>query len=213
MAQYSNLPNNANPYFKSNNKFLLQYQKNVFAEAVQMFGFDIKYIPIEFAAEDINWVFGEINKVKYTLAYDIRMRIEGYDDLHRALLNYSKFGMLILPDNLKITVGMDDFNSIVINDNNIIYPKTGDLIYFEVHNESLLFEVVSISYKYDSFYLFDVKLYNYNAINAIQTGIAKIDNITNSDNPETILESNERIETINKEFENPDKKSDLWGEY
>jgi hypothetical protein len=206
-------PINANKYFDFNQNYLSSYQKNMYSEAVQMYGFDIKYIPIEFAEDDINWTFGEINKVKYTLAYDLRMKIEGYDDLHKALLNYTKFGMLILPDNLEISVGMNDYKTIVINNNEIMYPKTGDLIYFEIHDESLLFEVVSVSPKYDSFYLFNVKLYNYNALNAIETGIPKIDNITDLDNPLTILDSNERIEETNKEFENPEKQHSIWGNY
>lgn len=206
-------PINSNKYFDFNQNYLSSYQKNMYSECVQMYGFDVKYIPIEFADADINWIFGEINKIKYTMAFDIRMRIEGYDDLHKALLNYSKFGMLILPDNLSISVGMADYRRIVINNEEIINPKTGDLIYFDVHNESILFEVVSISPKYDSFYLFNVKLYNYNALNSIETGIQKLDNITNSDNPTTIPESNSRIEEINNEFIDDSKTNSIWGKY
>jgi hypothetical protein len=206
------IPYNANNYFDFNDNYLTAYQKNMYGEAVNLFGYDVIYIPIEFVESDINWVFGEINKVKYTLSFNIRMKVEGYDELHKAMLNYQKFGMLILPDNLKISVGISDFNSIAINQNEIIKPKTGDLIYFEIHNESILFEIVSTSFKYNSFYMFNVKLYNYNALNAINVGIPKIDNIPNDDAPTTNEESNDKFETINDEFEDTSSINSIWGD-
>ena len=207
-------PSNANKYFSVSENYLSSYQINAYAEVVQMYGYNVKYIPVEFLEDDINWVFGELVKLKYTMAFDIRMYIKGYDELHKAMINYNKYGMLILPDTLEISVGVGDYNTIVLQGTTILPPKVGDLIYFEIHNESIIFEVTSISFKFNSFYLFEVKLYGHTALNSIQTGIDKIDNISNilSNNPETLSVENDKIEIANDEFQDKSQQSSVWGD-
>jgi len=208
------IPSNANSYFSFSTDFLSDYQKNAYAETVQMFGFNVKYVPIEFVEGDVSYVFGEVTKIKYTQAFDIRMRIEGYDDLHKALMNYSKFGFFIQPENLEVSVGKQDFLDIVFSSDK---PKAGDLILVKIHDEDVLFEVVSSALKYDSFYLFSVRLYNYNALTAISTGIEEIDKIQTEKDQIIGLPNvgtvNDAVQTAADESTDFSRPNSIWGNY
>jgi hypothetical protein len=171
----------------------------------------VKYIPLEFISSDINYVFGEINKVNFPVAYSIRMKVEGYDDLHKALLNYNKFGLFIQPDSVEVSVSKNDYETIVSSTDK---PRAGDLIYITIHDENILFEVASCSLKFDSFYLFSIKLYNYNALESFNTNISQIDNVPNVlDNVSADFNQNEKIAEINNENEDFEKPNSIWGTY
>lgn len=208
-----NQPANANRYFDFAASSLPAYQKSAYAEAVRAFGYDVKYIPAEFLESDINWVFGEVSRVKYTEAFDVRMSVEGYDDLHKALLNYNKYGMFIQPDSVEMSVGKDDFMSIV---SETVKPKSGDLIMFYVHGEEVLMEVTSATLKFDSFFLFSVKLYNYNAMTTIATGEQGPDSASTLEDSVKLpveMTGNEKIEEIDSENEDFGRVNSVWGTY
>jgi len=208
-------PTNANSYFQFSTNYLSVFQKNMYAETVQMFGYDCVYIPINFIEGDINYIFGEVNKVYYTNAFNIRMYINNYDELQEAFNSYIKFGMLLLPESLEASVSKEDYNSIIMEDSSgsmaVIQPKSGDLIYFNIHNESVLFEITHINLLYDSFYTFLIRLYNYDATNSISTGITDIDNVEDSD--VTTVDQNQEIEDANDEFQDQTKRHNVWGSY
>ena len=204
-------PVNASPWFTFDTNYLSTYQKNCYEETVRLFGFDVKYIPLEFISSDINYVFGEINKVNFPVAYSIRMKVEGYDDLHKALLSYNKFGLFIQPDSVEVSVSKNDYETIVSSTDK---PRAGDLIYITIHDENILFEVASASLKFDSFYLFSIKLYNYNALTDISTGVPGIDNVANVlDNVSADFNQNDKIAEINNENEDFEKPNSIWGTY
>jgi hypothetical protein len=207
-------PPGASPYFAFSTDFLSTYQKNAYAESVRMFGFDVVYVPVEFVEGDVDYVFGEITKIKYTIAYDVRMRVEGYDDLHRALMSYSKFGFFIQPENVEVSVGKTDFRTAVPLAGT---PKAGDLILVKIHDEDVLFEVTAAALKYDSFYLFSVRLYNYSNPTTISTGVTELDRVaTDRDQVatlpagETVNAAVQRVAEESEDFSRPDG---IWGRY
>lgn len=208
-------PANANPYFNVNTNYLSEYQKNMYAEAIQMFGYDCIYIPISFVEGDINYVFGEVNKVHYTKSFNIRMYVNQYDEIVKAFNTYIKFGILILPESIEFNVSKQDYESIIKESINgvctVISPKVGDLIYFRIHNESVLFETTHMNFLFDSYYSFQIRLYNYNATNTINTGISDIDSVDSSQ--ATTVDQNLEIENANDEYQNTTKRHDIWGDF
>ena len=208
-------PSNANPYFEFSTNYLSSYQKNMYAETIQMFGYNCQYIPIDFVEGDINYVFGEVNKVSYTQTFSMRMYIENYDELHQAFNNFIKYGILLLPESLECSISKQDYESIVTKtvdeENNVIPPKTGDLIYFQIHDESVLFETTQINFLYDSYYSFPIRLYNYNATVTFDTGNDDIDSVDGSDTID--INQNQKIEDAYDEFQDPTKRHNIWGSY
>lgn len=213
-------PANANSYFDVNTNYLSSYQINMYKEAVQMFGIDCKYIPIIFVSDDIDYVFGEIPKIHYDEAYDLRMYIDGYDELHQAVDNFSKFGLFIEPENLEITVGKEDFRNIILNGPMgggfsegfaTSFAQVGDLIYFQIHNEHLMFEITHAEIYYNSFYHFNVKMFQYDANTAISTSDSFIDAVTSIDSPST--NENTVIDIANSENKDPSEHHTIFGDY
>jgi len=205
-------PANASKWFSFNTDHLVDYQKACFGEAVNLFGWNCKYLPIEFVEGDINWVFGEIPKIKYTQAFDLRIHIVGYKELYEAIGDYTKFGMLLMPEGLKATVGKDDYRSIVIDGSgNFINPHPGDLIMFRIHKDDIILEVTDVGLMFDSYYDLDLKLYNYDALTTISTD-TPADNI---DIPEDFPSdnNNEKIEEQNEQYQDHTKRHQTWGAY
>lgn len=207
-------PINSNPFFTdTNNYFIPQYQKDMYGESIQMFGLDVYYIPISFQSSDINWIFGEIPKISYNSAFSIRVFLDNYDEIHKAILSYNKFGMFIEPESLIATVSSTDYRRIVVtSEGSTIDALSGDLIYLTIHNQNILFEITHVeNLMYDSYYEFTLRLYQHNTLTNIQTGIDVIDN--QADIEDIIPKNNELIENNTDDYRDKSKQSSIWGNY
>ncbi len=205
------VPANANSFFNVSENLLTSYHKGMYRESVQMFGYDCKYIPIDFTSGDINYIFGEVPKISYTKIFDIRMFMDEYDEIHEAIASFSKFGFMVAPDNITVTVSKTDYDLIIKDNGTVIPPKSGDLILVTIHAESVLFEVTHITYKYDSYYLMNVKLYNYDSMTTIDTGNQLVDSVNDSDYIN--LDFNKEIEDANEEYQDHNARHSVFGEY
>ena len=178
-----------NSYFKTyNTSSEQQIVEDLTAEAIQIAGIDVLYIPRKIQKLDI--LFGEDVLSKFDDTYQIEMYIEDIDSFGGSGDLYTKFGIDIT-DEMTIIVsrqrfhavvgaGVDTYSSRSIT-TSAMRPKEGDLIYFPFNNG--LFEISFVQDE-DPFYpngtlttyKMTCRLYEYDQAE-MDTGLITLDEI------------------------------------
>lgn len=118
-------------------------------ETIQATGRDMLYIPREFV--NMDELFGEDTTNRFKNAYTIEMYIKNIYDFDGQNDVVSKFGINI-SNRVTLVVSKTRFKNIVTRkQSEILYPRTGDLIYFSLSDS--LFEINEVDAK-DPFYQF-----------------------------------------------------------
>lgn len=150
-------------------------------EAVEIFGFDVWYLPASYNSEYFNKISGNIEVTNFKKYFKLRMyqkNSEGFDG------NGDLYGMIGLEfyDQVSFVVNIAQFEyetNITAADG----PKIGDVIYVPF-DKGRLYQITHVEDEADAFYHFgkkmmyrlDCKLMDYNHEN-IQTGVPQIDSI------------------------------------
>ena len=206
-------PENANPFFNFNTTDLPAYTVDAYKETIQLFGINVKYLPITYNPDTVNYSFGEMEQVRYDLAIDLRMSVEGYAEFLEGLADYNKFGFFV-ESSIIFTVGKDDYEAIVLDPDTgkHMTPSVGDIITFKLHSNDILMEISDTQLVYDSYYKFVTKLYNYDQGTSFDTGFDVVDGIDMPDDFPSI-DDNKKIEENNQQHQNPNKQDNSWGSY
>ena len=146
--------------------------RDMFTEAVQIYGVDVFYIPRTLVKEDT--IFHEDIMSSFDASYKIEMYVDSYNMYEDHDDFVSKLGLLI-NDTLKLSVSVDRFAIEVPQGK----PKEGDLIYFPTGNA--LFEISFVENEQQFYPLgtlpsfkLSCKIFKYN-MNDMNTGIVEID--------------------------------------
>lgn len=132
-----------NPHVNFNNYQNVQTLADaIAAEAVQMRGLELYYIPRQYVKPDL--IFGEDVQSKFDKAWKFAAYLDSFDGYSGDNTYYSKFGMMV-NDEVNLTVNPKLFKHQVNNKE----PQSGDLIYFPMDNS--LFEINWVQ-PYDPFY-------------------------------------------------------------
>lgn len=181
-----------NPYFFASYKGNAEQDlvSSLMQEAIQQQGYDVHYIPREFA--NLDYLFGEDTNSDFTDAIEIEAYIKDFAGYKGNKELITKFG-LDIGDDLTIQIHQDRFHEEVSSKYpNITRPKEGDLIYFGLDTHSI-FEISYVEEKVPFFQLGNLYLYTismkrfvYSGEN-IKTGNIEIDDVINYGSTTTMV--------------------------
>lgn len=186
-----------NKYFKSFNQNTNEQDlvDSVNREAIQIYGFDVYYIPRTLVNED--YLFGEDPLAAFESYHVIEMYLDNYEGFPVGSDLLSKFGLNIA-DEAKFQVSRPRFQE----ETDMDIPLEGDLIYMPM--AKALFEIKFVEDEEQFYplgrvpvYKLDVELFKYSS-QEFDTGIDEIDSINNLDTGsggEDIYGDNTEIET------------------
>lgn len=174
-----------NPYFNNyNNSAEQDLMADLIEESIQMFGYDMIYLPRRAGNE--NDIFNSDDMSYFDTAYTIEMYIKNVEAFEGEGSFLSKFGLEVR-DRVTLSVARRRFDTEVatpentLNANSYHRPKEGDLVYFTMTKK--LFEIKyvdnrAIFYPMGALPLFDITLevFEYNN-ERFNTGVAEIDAI------------------------------------
>lgn len=167
-----------NPYvknFKRTNEQNLIESLNI--EAIQMYGLDFVYLPRENQKEDL--IFGEDTLSKFSSSFEIEMFIKNVDGHEGAGDILSKFGLEIR-DKATFTVSKSRFLE-VTEGSGLLRPREGDLLYFDMPEKPVLFEILfveqeSVFYQLGDLYVYDLQVVQFRySHEKFDTGYEEID--------------------------------------
>lgn len=126
-----------------------QLVRNLLAEATQIYGKDVYYLPLERTHYDA--IYNQDDLHEYNIAIAIEMYIESYDSFKGDGTFLGKFNLEIR-DQLIFTVVKKRFEDSVQNVIEIDRPREGDIIYFPLVKR--MYRITFVDYK-PTMYAFD----------------------------------------------------------
>lgn len=174
---------------KNNSEF--QFYEAIYSESTELFGDDLKYIPVELLVEDK--MFGEFLKKNLKKAIDITLFIEETDAWGGGGMMMSKFGAQFMNQ-------LTAYGSKSLFKGKNILPKPGDLLY--VVKTDKIFQVENVTDETPFYMLGDLMSYKLDCTiygfdkGESNTEIPAIDGELFDLNAEQIEEENEQINQI-----------------
>lgn len=150
-----------NPFFHSN-YYATNEQSlvdSLMVEAIQQQGYDAYYLPRENV--NFDYLFGEDALAQFKKNYQLEVYIDSATEFGGEAKMLSKLG-LDIRDELTLHISISRFKTAITDyEPQIIRPREGDLIYFEIFNQSL-FEISFVENKSPFYQLGDLYLYRVN---------------------------------------------------
>lgn len=132
---------------------------SLMVEAIQQQGYDAFYMPRE--KVNFDYLFGEDALSEFKKNYQLEVYIDSATEFGGESKMLSKLG-LDIRDELTLQISISRFaNAITTHEPQIIRPREGDLIYFEIFNESI-FEISFVENKSPFYQLGELYLYRVN---------------------------------------------------
>jgi hypothetical protein len=167
-----------NLYNRSSEQNLIE---DLYIEAVKIHGIDITYLPRTKQKHDL--IFGEDVLSKFDDWYEIEIYIKNVDGFEGESEVFKKFGYDI-KDQVTFNISKRRWNRVVGNE--AIRPKEGDLIYFNMAESNVLFEIKfvqheAIFYQLGQIYMYELicEKFTYSH-EKIKTGFPEVDTIPES---------------------------------
>ena len=190
-----------NVYFSHGTSSEQRLYEDLIIESLQIYGFDVYYLPREFS--DYDKLYGEDPLAKFDENYMIEMYVSNYEGFSGEGTLLTKFGVRIAEEATFI-ISKRRWEDLISSSNNLITnkrPNEGDVIFFPLTNQ--LFQIKFVEHNKPFRQLGQIATYQLvcevmeDAGERLETGIDEIDKIRRDDGYSITFKLTNGIKAIN----------------